>query len=115
MLDARHMPASHAPPACLCSQACSRSDYVCVPLYDSLGEQAVQHIIKHAHTRVVFSAAEKLAPLVSAIKGSPSIVRAVIYWGEPNPDAEKVAALLAGIVALHSCQTPWSQCWPQSA
>ena len=91
--------------ACLCSQACSRSNYVCVPLYDSLGEQAVQHIIKHAHTRVVISAAEKLALLVAAIKASPGIVKAVIYWGERSPDIEKVAVLVAGIVALHSFQT----------
>lgn len=36
------------PPA---PQACNRMSYMCVPLYDSLGENAIEFIVRHAEVR----------------------------------------------------------------
>ena len=42
-------------------------DMVCVPLYDTLGENAVEYIIGHAETRFVLAAGAKLATLAKAV------------------------------------------------
>ena len=44
------------------NQACNRQNLFCVPLYDSLGENAVQFILEHSPASAVFVAADKLAP-----------------------------------------------------
>lgn len=43
-----------------CTQAINRMDMVCVPLYDTLGDEAVQYIIKHSEAKLIISAASKL-------------------------------------------------------
>ena len=48
------------------NQACNRQNLFCVPLYDSLGENAVQFILEHSTASAVFVAADKLAPLAAA-------------------------------------------------
>lgn len=56
--------ASSLPPlpllALYCPQAINRMDMVCVPLYDTLGDEAVQYIIKHSEAKLIISAASKL-------------------------------------------------------
>jgi long-chain acyl-CoA synthetase len=41
--------------------------YECVPLYDSLGENAVEFIMRHAEVAAVFVAAGKLGKLAPAL------------------------------------------------
>jgi hypothetical protein len=36
---------------CCIPQACNRMSYQCVPLYDTLGENAVEYIINHSEVR----------------------------------------------------------------
>jgi acyl-CoA synthetase (AMP-forming)/AMP-acid ligase II len=48
-------------------QACNRMSYECVPLYDSLGENAVEFIMRHSEVACVFVAAGKLAKLAPAL------------------------------------------------
>ena len=85
-----------------CSQACSRQNFVCVPLYDTLGENAIQHIIKHAHTKAVFASAQKLADLTEAIRNIRTVgnvVRVVVYWGREKPENETVSSMLLFMTA----------------
>jgi long-chain acyl-CoA synthetase len=47
----------------VCLQACNRMSYVCVPLYDTLGENAVEFILNHSEASVVFVQGAKLGEL----------------------------------------------------
>lgn len=58
-------PAAAAPPSP--PQACNRQNLYCVPLYDSLGEHAVEYIIKHSESTAVFCQTEKLGTLAKSL------------------------------------------------
>jgi len=73
-------------------QACNRMSYVCVPLYDTLGEGAVEFIIKHASVSTVFVQGSKLPALAKALPKLKGVVKSVVYWGKPPEDAVKSAA-----------------------
>lgn len=49
-------------------QACNRMAYECVPLYDSLGENAIEFIVGHSEQAAVFVAAGKLGKLAKALE-----------------------------------------------
>ena len=86
-------------------QACNRQNLFCVPLYDSLGENAVQFILDHSTATAVFAAADKLAPLAAAVKAgglAPSL-KAVVVWGDVA-EADADAARAAGLAV-----TPWAE------
>lgn len=86
----------------------NRMDMVCVPLYDTLGEPAVQYIIKHAETRFVLSSGAKLAMLARAVAKAEGVVSCgIAYWGEAPAETVKVwgRGLRAG-----SSPPPQSRC-----
>jgi long-subunit acyl-CoA synthetase (AMP-forming) len=87
------------------SQACNRQNLFCVPLYDSLGENAVQFILEHSTASAVFVAADKLAPLAAAVNlgGLAPALKAVVVWGDVAESAAE-AARAAGLAV-----TPWSE------
>ena len=91
---------SHPPPLATSPthQACNRQNLVCVPLYDSLGENAVEFILTHSEATAVFAAGDKLAPLAGAIKagGLASSIATVVVWGDVDAAGAK-AAKAAGI------------------
>jgi long-chain acyl-CoA synthetase len=65
-------------------QACSAISGVCVPLYDSLGPDAVEYILKHSDMQGVFVAAPCLARLVQAIgRERGHVLNFVCCWGAP--------------------------------
>ncbi|GIL73086.1 hypothetical protein Vretimale_4702 [Volvox reticuliferus] len=71
-------------------QGMNRMSMVCVPLYETLGDTAVEFIIKHGGTRMVVSSAAKLKVLAKAL--SSASVRQVVdvgivYWGAAPADA----------------------------
>jgi long-chain acyl-CoA synthetase len=49
-------------------QACNRMSYECVPLYDSLGENAIEFIVRHSEVAAVFVAGGKLPKLLQAVE-----------------------------------------------
>jgi len=57
---------------------------VCVPLYDSVGSDAVRYIINHAALPVVFCERSKLATLLEAAKDSRTLRHIVLF--EPLQD-----------------------------
>ena len=66
--------------------------YQCVPLYDTLGENAVEYIVDHSEAAAVFVEASKVAKLAGAFKSGgikAGQVAAVVYWGS-GPDAAGV-------------------------
>lgn len=75
-------------------QACNRMSYVCVPLYDTLGENAVEFILNHSEASVVFVQGAKLGELAKASKNLEH-VKHVVYWGEASEEALSSLASVA--------------------
>ena len=63
-----------------------------MPLYDTLGPDAVQYIIGHAEVTIVFASGLKLRALVKPLQQSKGQVTAVIYWGEQDAIAISVSS-----------------------
>lgn len=65
-------------------QACNRQSAYCVPLYDSLGEDAIEYIVDHASCSIVFVSTLKFPGLVEALPRLKHTVKTVVYWGLPD-------------------------------
>ncbi|KAH0927809.1 hypothetical protein HID58_020065 [Brassica napus] len=61
--------------------ACSAYSYVSVPLYDTLGPDAVQFIVNHANVQAIFCVAETLNSLISGLSEMPSVRLVVVVGG----------------------------------
>ncbi|KAG2497767.1 hypothetical protein HYH03_004039 [Edaphochlamys debaryana] len=72
-------------------QACNRMSYHCVPLYDSLGENAIEYIVNHSESVAAFVASEKLPALAKALPKTKATLKVVVYWGAGNEEAVKAA------------------------
>lgn len=72
------------------AQACSRMSLYCVPLYDSLGENAIEFIINHSESTIVFVASDKMANLAAALPHVKELVKTVVYWDAGNQSAAEV-------------------------
>ncbi|QDZ23683.1 acetyl-CoA synthetase-like protein [Chloropicon primus] len=80
---------ANCPEWMIAMQACNRNNVACVPLYDTLGENAVEYILNHAECKAVFVSSEKLGNLLKS-KGNMPTVKLVVYWGEAS-DEDKAA------------------------
>jgi long-chain acyl-CoA synthetase len=65
--------------------------YHCVPLYDSLGENAVEYIVNHSEAAAVFVDAAKLAAFAKALPSINAACRLVIVWGDASSGAAEGA------------------------
>ncbi|KAJ8491291.1 hypothetical protein OPV22_013012 [Ensete ventricosum] len=61
--------------------ACSAYSYVSVPLYDTLGPDAVQYIVNHASIEVIFCVPQTLSILLSFLSQIPSVRLIVVVGG----------------------------------
>ena len=77
----------------MCTQICPEN-LVCaedlvpshaVPLYDSLGENAVEYTINHSKTGVCFIHENKVKFLLKALPKLKTL-KAVVVWGNPSKD-----------------------------
>ncbi len=69
-------------------QACNKTGAACVPLYDTLGENAVEYIINHAECKVAFISAAKVGVFLKT-KGKIPTITTLVYWGTPTEDELK--------------------------
>lgn len=67
--------------------ACSRQSMYCVPLYDTLGADAVEYILNHAEISIVVVQAAKLPALLEALPKAKGI-KTVIVWGGDVPESD---------------------------
>ncbi|MEW5303069.1 MAG: hypothetical protein WDW36_005797 [Sanguina aurantia] len=76
-------------------QACNRQSLCCVPLYETLGDNAVEFVLSHSEARMVVAAAAKLPVLRAALpKVSSTLTLGVVYWGEAAAaDVEAIKGL----------------------
>ncbi|CAL9148784.1 unnamed protein product, partial [Musa hybrid cultivar] len=61
--------------------ACSAYSYISVPLYDTLGPDAVQYIVNHASIEVIFCVPQTLSILLSFLSQIPSVRLIVVVGG----------------------------------
>jgi acyl-CoA synthetase (AMP-forming)/AMP-acid ligase II len=78
-------------------QACNRMSYVCVPLYETLGETAVEFILQHADVQMVFVEGARMARMVKALKDVHKL-QALVYWGHASTADIKVRPCLSNHV-----------------
>ncbi|KAL6783917.1 LCS1 [Auxenochlorella protothecoides x Auxenochlorella symbiontica] len=60
---------------------------VVVPIYDSLGDTAVEYIVGHAEVRAIVVEEKKVSQLAKVANGISKLVRDVIVIGEPGSEA----------------------------
>merc|ERR1739848_379921 len=84
---------ANSPEWFLAMQACNRVNAACVPLYDTLGENAVEYILNHAECKAVFVSGAKLANLLKST-GKMQTVKLIVYWGDASPEDEAALASL---------------------
>ena len=58
-----------------------------MPLYDSLGESAVEYTVNHSATSLIFAEGSKLAMLAKAAANIAKNVKTIVYWGDATSDA----------------------------
>ena len=73
-----------------------------MPLYDTLGPDAVEYIIGHAEVTIVFASALKMRALVEPLSRAKGKVRAVIVWGEMDGIAKMVRQSCIPATGVHS-------------
>lgn len=76
-------------------QACNRHSLYCVPLYDTLGENAIEYIVNHSEASMAISSGVKLPILVKALPKCPNL-KVVVVWGKAEA-AQMDAARAAGV------------------
>ena len=73
-----------------------------VPLYDSLGESAVEYTVNHSETSIIFAEASKLEFLAKAAKAIKENVKHVVFWGgKASESASSAIKKEAGPHGLH--------------
>ena len=82
---------ANCPEWMLAMQACNRMTIYCVPLYDSLGENAIEYIINHSESSIIFTQTHKFGMLAKALPNVKTNVKTVVYWGEGDAAAAEVA------------------------
>mmetsp|Transcript_33119 Transcript_33119/g.84069 ORF Transcript_33119/g.84069 Transcript_33119/m.84069 type:complete len:672 (-) Transcript_33119:449-2464(-) len=94
----------NCPEMMIAMQAMNRMNGVCVPLYETLGDNAVEYIIEHSGLKLVVAQGAKLGVVARALgKGGKDVVTGgVVYWGPAKP-ADVDAAKAAGVKV-----TPWA-------
>lgn len=105
---------------CCNAQACNRQGYFCVPLYDTLGENAVEYIISHSGASALFASADKLPTLAKALpKLERGQVSTIVYWGTgAGNDARFEQArkpTCEGVACILPAQCPLEKATPVAA
>jgi long-chain acyl-CoA synthetase len=72
----------------LTMQALSSMSAICVPIYDTMGEENVEYVISHSESCAVAVQDTKLSPLAKILaKGNCSNITSIVYWGNPSEEA----------------------------
>ena len=80
-----------------------RISVTCVPLYETLGDNAIEFIITHSESKLVVAAGAKLPALLKALpKLKGALTVGIIYWGDAPADAVNVS---------HPCLHPSVNCY----
>eukprot|EP00803_Ostreobium_quekettii_P004187 evm.model.scf_1852.2 EVM.evm.TU.scf_1852.2 scf_1852:22782-32698(+) len=89
--------------------ACNRTAAICVPLYDTLGANAVKHILEHSEAQFCFVAHDKferLAKILTSPEPHNCKVKAICVWGKSDAIDEglKEACAAKNIKIISWCE-----------
>jgi len=80
-------------------QATNRMGMQCVPLYDTLGANAVEFILNHSESSVAFASADKLPKLAEALPKCKG-VKTIVYWGAVAEEALAAVRAVDGLKVM---------------
>lgn len=86
----------------LSMQACNYYSMAVVPIYDSLGDNAVEYICGHAGVELIFLDVAKLPEYTRALGKVKVKAKAVIYWGSEQPSEDDSSAMDGSGIPLYS-------------
>ncbi|KAF5729751.1 long chain acyl-CoA synthetase 4 [Tripterygium wilfordii] len=67
-------------------EACNAHGLYCVPLYDTLGANAVEFIICHAEVSIAFIEEKKIPELLKTFPNSTKYLKTIVSFGKVTPD-----------------------------
>ncbi|WCJ26507.1 Long chain acyl-CoA synthetase 4 [Euphorbia peplus] len=67
-------------------EACNAHGLYCVPLYDTLGANAVEYIISHAEVSIAFVEEKKIPELLKTFPGSAKYIGTMVSFGKVAPE-----------------------------
>ncbi|ESR46569.1 hypothetical protein CICLE_v10000461mg [Citrus x clementina] len=98
--------------------ACSAYSYISVPLYDTLGPDAVKYVVNHAEIEAIFCIPQTLNTLLSFISEIPSVHLIVVVGGKdehlpslPSTSGVKLISYLQ--LQSQGCSSPQPFCPPK--
>lgn len=74
----------------------NRCNATCVPLYETLGDNAVEYILRHSEAVLVVVVGAKLGVLAKALAAgglAGQLTGGVVVWGDASEEAKKVGVL----------------------
>lgn len=81
----------------LIMQALNALSGICVPIYDTMGQENVEYVISHSESSAIAVQDQKLPALTEVLqKGNCTNVKAIIYWGNPSDENVKQAKAALG-------------------
>ncbi|KAM6557704.1 hypothetical protein CsatB_004723 [Cannabis sativa] len=67
-------------------QACNAHGLYCVPLYDTLGANAIEFVIKHAEVTIAFAEEKKLPELLKTLPNTTDYLKTLVSFGKVTPE-----------------------------
>jgi len=80
---------------------CSVCTYA-VPLYDSLGESSVEHIIGHSEASIVFTSTQNFPLLEKTLHKTKKYIKTIVYFGDVTEDSKRTSQAAEKEVTVHA-------------
>lgn len=75
-------------------EACNAHGIYCVPLYDTLGADAVEYIIGHAEISIAFVEEKKIPELIKALPNTSKYLKTLVSFGKITPEQKETVEKL---------------------
>ncbi|KAI9127877.1 hypothetical protein K1719_000870 [Acacia pycnantha] len=82
---------SNCPEWIIAMEACNSCAITYVPLYDTLGPNAVEYIINHAEVPIVFVQENKIPSILSCLEQCSSNLKSIVSFGNVSTEQKKEA------------------------
>ncbi|KAJ4798145.1 Long-Chain Acyl-CoA Synthetase [Rhynchospora pubera] len=77
---------ANSPEWIMTMEACNAHGIYCVPLYDSLGANAIEFIINHAELQIVFAEEKKVFQVIKTIPQTSEYLKTIVSFGKVTED-----------------------------
>ncbi|CEG49557.1 hypothetical protein F443_03298 [Plasmopara halstedii] len=89
---------------CLVGHACDRMSYVLVPLYDTLGPDAVPFIVNHTELRVLFCGKKQFDVVMECVAECPTLELVIQFEPITNEQLQKAKEKNVELRSLHELE-----------